>query len=129
MTKKAILIVDDEGILLLSLKSSLRLRFGDLYRYETALNGADGLERIGTLVADGFEVVLVISDWLMPGMKGDEFLSMVHQRHPSTRLIMLSGHTDEAEMAKLSDAIKLEAFLRKPWDPEQLFQIIESSLG
>ena len=129
MPEKAILLVDDEAIILLALKRALRLRFGSQYRYETALNGADGLARIDELVAEGVEVVLVVSDWLMPGMKGDEFLSLVHVRYPNIRLIMITGHADESDLAKLADEVRIDAFLRKPWDPERLFQAISESLG
>jgi DNA-binding NtrC family response regulator len=129
MATKAILLVDDEAILLLSLKQSLRLRFGPGYRYETATSGEDGLERVKALIAEGVDVVLVISDWLMPGMKGDEFLVKVHASHPSIKLIMLTGHADESEMASLAESVDLEAFLRKPWNPERLFSIVSSSLG
>jgi DNA-binding NtrC family response regulator len=129
LAQKALLLVDDEAILLLSLKSSLRLRFGAAYRYETAMDGVEGLERIDELVAEGVEVILVISDWLMPNMKGDEFLTLVHARHPGTHLIMLSGHTDESDMAKLSSEIELSAFLRKPWDPERLFEAVDQALA
>jgi CheY-like chemotaxis protein len=108
------LLVDDEAILLMSLKQSLRLHFGSLYRNETALDGSEGLDRIRELGEEGIEIVLVISDWLMPGMKGDKFLAIVHERYPSI---------------KLAEAVKLEAFIRKPWSPQRLFQIIEASLG
>lgn len=126
---KAILLVDDEAILLLSLKQSLRLRFGPAYRYETSANGAEGLERVKELVTDGIQVVLVISDWLMPGMKGDEFLTRLHDLYPSIKLIMLTGHADESEMAGLSREVGLEAFIRKPWNAAQLFGIVERALA
>jgi DNA-binding NtrC family response regulator len=129
MTTKAILIVDDEAILLLSLKQTLRLRYGVVYRYETAMDGMRGIKCIEELVAGGVEVVLVISDWLMPGMKGDEFLGIVHKRYPSIKLIMLTGHADETEMDRLSGEVKLEAFLRKPWNPDRLFEIIDKALA
>jgi CheY-like chemotaxis protein len=128
-TAQAILLVDDEAILLLSLRQSLRLRFGPGYRYETAANGAEGLERVKELADEGIKVVLVISDWLMPGMKGDEFLSRIHEDYPDIKLIMLTGHADESDMAGLSRDIGLEAFIRKPWNAEQLFQIVQNALA
>jgi CheY-like chemotaxis protein len=126
---QAILLVDDEAILLLSLRQSLRLRFGPGYRYETAANGTEGLERVKELAAEGITVVLVISDWLMPGMKGDEFLTRIHESYPEIKLIMLTGHADESDMASLSRDIGLEAFIRKPWNAEQLFQIVQNVLA
>ncbi len=129
MGERALLLVDDEAILLLALKSSLRLRFGSAYRYETAMSAREGLDRIDELAREGVEVALVISDWLMPAMKGDEFLSLVHQSRPATRLIMLTGHADEADIARLSAAVRLDAFIRKPWEPRRLFEAVSSALG
>jgi CheY-like chemotaxis protein len=128
MASRAILIVDDEAILLMSLRQSLRLQFGATYRYETALSGPEGLECIAELAADGIQIVLVISDWVMPGMNGDEFLGAVHARYPDIKLIMLTGHADEAEMARLASEVELVACLRKPWEPARLFDAIKSAV-
>jgi CheY-like chemotaxis protein len=129
MGEKAMLLVDDEAIILLALKSSLRLRFGSEYRYETAMSGQEGLDRLDELADEGIETAVVVSDWLMPAMKGDEFLALVQQRHPSARLIMLTGHADESDIARLSSAVRLDAFLRKPWEPRRLFEAVSSALG
>jgi DNA-binding NtrC family response regulator len=128
MATKGILIVDDEAIILLSLKQTLKLHFGSGYRYETAMNAAQGLSCIAQLVAEGVEIVLVISDWLMPGMKGDEFLSQVHALDPAIKLVMLTGHADDSEMARLAGKVKIEAFLRKPWNTDRLFEVVGTAL-
>jgi len=125
---KAILLVDDEAILLLSLKQSLRLRFGSGYRYETAVTGAEGLAKVRELADGGTDVVLVISDWLMPGMRGDEFLTRIHEAYPGIKLVMLTGHAAESEMSDLAREVSLEAFIRKPWNAEQLYTVIERAL-
>jgi DNA-binding NtrC family response regulator len=127
--KRAILIVDDEAILLLSMRQELKLKYGTRYVYETALNAALGLQAIKRFVADGVTVVLVISDWLMPGMKGDEFLRIVHERYPTVKLVMMSGHADDRQMKELADSVKLCAFLRKPYGSGNLFKVLESALA
>ncbi len=127
--KEAILIVDDEAILLLSMRQELKLKYGTRYVYETALNAELGLEAIKRLVEDGVTVVLVISDWLMPGMKGDEFLRIVHERYPAVKLVMMSGHADDRQMKELTDSVKLCAFLRKPYGSVNLFKVLESALA
>lgn len=129
MTRKAILIVDDDAIILMALKQALRLRFGETYLYETAMDGAKGLYRIAALSAEGIETALVISDWFMPGMDGEEFLMKVHEAYPEIRLIMLTGHADEADLARLAENVEIEAALRKPWDPDELYGIISGAMG
>jgi DNA-binding NtrC family response regulator len=126
--KQAILIVDDEAILLLSIRQELKLKYGARYIYETALSAEIGFETIGRLVREGVVVVMVISDWLMPGMKGDEFLRLVHAEYPDIKLMMMSGHVDDQQMKDFSDAVKLVAFLRKPYVRNNLFEIIDRAL-
>jgi len=127
--KQAILIVDDEAILLLSMRQELKLKYGTRFIYETALNAEQGFEAIRRLVADGVMVVLVISDWLMPGMKGDEFLTLVHERYPEVKLVMMSGHADDQEMKELAVSVHLFAFLRKPYGSGSLFKVLEGALS
>lgn len=117
---KAILIVDDEAIILLALRQELRAELGPGYRYEIASNADEALGLFDELAADGIEIVLVISDWLMPGMKGDEFLMQAKIRHPRIRTIMVSGQTDEDQLNALRASGALDAFMRKPWASSRL---------
>lgn len=117
---KAILLVDDESIILLSLRQELRSELGNGYRYEVARDAKEGLEVIAELAAEGVRIVLVISDWLMPGMKGDEFIRIVRSRNPGIRTIMVSGQADEDQLDELRNSGALDSFIRKPWDPAKL---------
>ena len=78
MKKEAILCVDDEALMLLSLKTSLSRNLGENFIYETAINVEQAWEIIEDFHKDGIELILIISDWLMPGIKGDQFLIDVH---------------------------------------------------
>lgn len=126
---KAILLVDDEAIILMALKAELRDALGSGYRYETALSAEDALELIKELDAEGFRVVVVISDWLMPGMKGDEFLARVHRQDPGIALIMLTGQADEAAIARVREEAKILACVRKPWRSSELISLIRSAVA
>ncbi len=74
MDKPVILCVDDEQMILTSLKSELREAFRDDYIIETAEGGEDALEVFDELQEDEYEVPLIISDYLMPDIRGDELL-------------------------------------------------------
>jgi len=84
MSKPIILCVDDEKVVLKSLKTQLKSAFGNTYIYEIAETPADALELLDEFNDDEVSIILIISDWLMPGMKGDEFLVRVHQKFPKT---------------------------------------------
>ncbi|MBE9117955.1 response regulator [Lusitaniella coriacea LEGE 07157] len=128
MPKSIILCVDDEPIVLTSLKEQLKRRFGRQYMYETAQNPVEALQIIEELIEDEIEVSLVIADWLMPDMKGDEFLIQVHEKCPKTVTIMLTGQadTDAVERAKLK--ANLHRCLSKPWTEDELVAVVLSGL-
>lgn len=69
----AILCVDDEPIILIALKQELKKQFGNEFQYETAVNATEALEVVDDLAENGINVILILSDWRMPGIKGDEF--------------------------------------------------------
>ncbi|MFQ3620890.1 MAG: response regulator, partial [Spirochaetales bacterium] len=90
MTKPTILCVDDEAIILLALKQELKLHFQNRYHITTALSAEDAWKRLEALWQEGREVKLVICDWLMPGMKGDAFLSKLRERVPSCSILVIT---------------------------------------
>lgn len=91
MSKPVILCVDDEGIILLSMEMQLQKAFAEKYLYETAESADEALELIEELEAEGAELIVIVSDWLMPGMKGDELLIKINEKAPKTINIMLTG--------------------------------------
>jgi len=62
MTKEAILLVDDEAIMTLDLKTRLARRFGAKYTYATAINAEEGLLVLNRLIDDNVKIILIISD-------------------------------------------------------------------
>jgi len=83
MPKKAILCVDDEKTVLTSLKTQIKKQFGNHYTYEIAESADEAWEVIEELKEDGVEVMVIVTDWLMPRVKGDEFLIQVHDKYPN----------------------------------------------
>jgi DNA-binding NtrC family response regulator len=127
--KRAILTVDDEVVLLLSIRQALKLKFGADYVYETAESAEDALGAIDRLTSEGVELALVISDWLMPGMRGDEFLKRVREILPSAKLVMMSGHADDVQMEALAAEAGLFAFMSKPYTAARLFDVVQRALA
>ncbi|MDZ4728241.1 MAG: response regulator [Leptospira sp.] len=122
---RAIVCVDDEAILLIALKQELKKTFGDDYQYEVALNANEGMLLIDDLVESGVNILLILSDWLMPGIKGDEFLVQVHRKYPNIRSIMISGHIDDAVVAKVKREAGTYEVFPKPWDAAKLIAAVK----
>ncbi|NJM78203.1 MAG: response regulator [Acaryochloridaceae cyanobacterium RU_4_10] len=125
---KAILCVDDERIVLVSLRDQISKHFGDRYRYEVAESADEAWEVIEELSDDDIKLLIIVSDWLMPGMKGDEFLIQVHARFPTIVTVLLTGHADEAAIERARQYANLHAYIAKPWTEENLIGIIQSGL-
>jgi response regulator RpfG family c-di-GMP phosphodiesterase len=129
MKKKVILAVDDERIVLDSLRRQLKDVFGNNFYYEIAENGEDALELLKELQEDDKEVALIITDFIMPNMNGDEFLRKAHGKFPSTAKIILTGQADESSLSKISKEVNLLACMSKPWTEEQLISNIRKGVN
>lgn len=128
MSNKAILCVDDERIVLLSLRDQIVKHFGDRYRYEVAESANEAWEVIEELIEEGVNLLIIVSDWLMPGIKGDEFLIQVHAKFPKVVAVLLTGHADEAAIERARQYANLHAYITKPWSEDNLIAIIKSGL-
>lgn len=129
MEKQVILCVDDEKIVLNSLRAQLKEKFGNKYIYEFSENALDAMELIEELMEDDTDILLIVSDWLMPGMKGDEFLIKVHEKFPKIVKVMLTGQADEKAIQRAFDKANLHRCLFKPWTEDALAEVITSGLG
>jgi DNA-binding NtrC family response regulator len=128
MGKKAILCVDDEVIILLSLIQELKSAFGSQFVYEQATSAQIALTAIEDLAEEGVSVIFVITDWLMPGMKGDEFLEIVCERYPAIKTIMVTGQADQDAIARVKKNASVLAVFRKPWNHDELVSILAGHL-
>lgn len=129
MPKLSILCVDDEAIILNSLLRQLQAAFGDRYVYETSENAEEALEIVEELQAENTDVIVIVSDWLMPGMKGDEFLTEIHKKFPKVVKILLTGQADEAAVERAKTQANLHRYLQKPWSEQELIACIQEGLN
>jgi PAS domain S-box-containing protein len=120
MKKPIILCIDDEVTILDSLKIELKAVLGNDYLIETAEDGADALELIAELLADNYEIPLVICDYIMPGLKGDKLLKLIHELIPKTLKIMLTGQADLEAVGNAIKYARLYRYIAKPWQTEDL---------
>jgi DNA-binding NtrC family response regulator len=109
--KKAIICVDDEDIILEALKDQLGPFFENQYLIETSTTAEEAIEIYDELKASGYHVPVVISDYLMPGMRGDEFLIEIHNRDPHTLKILLTGHANIEGIANAINKANLYRYI------------------
>ena len=128
MEKGVLLCVDDEVIVLTALKDQLRRAFGSDFVIDVAESAEEALELLEELSEQGHKVLVIVSDWLMPGMKGDEFLIKAHQRFPTVVKIMLSGQAEQSAVDRARREAGLHEFLAKPWNAAELVESINLGL-
>ncbi len=128
MNKPVILCVDDEPDILNTLKMQLKNEFKSDYFYELAESGDEALDLLEEF-QEKAQVIVVVSDWLMPGIKGDELLIKVHQKYPKIIKVMLTGQADAAAVQRAVKEADLYCCLYKPWQSEELIETIKSGLA
>jgi len=106
-----ILAVDDEDAILESLEFTL----GSEYRVFTATSAEQALE-----ILEQEEIALVISDQVMPGMSGVEFLEKVIERRPRAIRMMLTGYADMSSLIRAINEGRIYRYIPKPWEPDDL---------
>jgi PAS domain S-box-containing protein len=120
MDKYVIICVDDEQTILNSLKIELSKAVSDKYLIEIAEDGEEALELINELLSDGYQIPLIISDYIMPHIRGDELLRQVHLILPRTLKIMLTGQADLDAVGRAINQAGLYRYISKPWQTEDL---------
>lgn len=128
MSNKAILCVDDEEIVLSALESQFIKEFGSEYAVELAQSAEDAFEILDELKEEECDILVIVSDWLMPGMKGDEFLIEANERFPKVLKVMLSGQADQKAIERSEENIEHFKFVNKPWDGSALSRLIRDSV-
>ena len=120
MTKKRVLVVDDDADMRLTLKLALELAG---YQVAEAANGREAIERQRAAPAD-----IVITDIFMPDSDGFEAIDGLRRQFPATKVIVMSGGAQLAKRDYLPDAelMGADATLQKPFDIEKLLKTLES---
>jgi len=126
--KQAIICVDDEDIILEALKDQLGPFFENHFLIETSTTAEEALEIYDELVEHGYEVPVVISDYLMPTMRGDEFLIKIHEKNPNILKILLTGHANIEGITNAINNANLYRFIPKPWDRDDLILTVREAI-
>ncbi len=120
-----IICVDDEKEILEILQRQLMIMFGQDFEYEFAESGEEALELIEEIeTTSDTKVKLVISDWSMPGLKGDELIMKLREFRPEIKTLLLTGQAPEDVMKKVCAKGSGNCML-KPWDQDSLKGRIE----
>lgn len=128
MKTPVIICVDDDKTVLNSLQIELTKTLGNKYLIEPAESGEEALEIIEEFSKEGIELPLIISDQIMPGMKGDELLAQVNAIAPKTLKILLTGKANAQIIGKVVNTANLYRYIPKPWESTDLQLTVTEAL-
>jgi signal transduction histidine kinase len=118
--KPYILCVDDEKSVLDTLEFQIENAVGSGFNVVVSESGGEALEELHRLTTLGHEIAAIVSDQMMPGMNGDEFLCQAHKLVPHCKMIMLTGQAEVGNVARVINEAHLYRFISKPWDASDL---------
>jgi PAS domain S-box-containing protein len=117
---ETILVVEDEGsvrrLAVLGLRSNG-------YLVLEAANAAEALR----VAATEHDIALVVSDVVMPGMRGPELAARLRELRPGARMVLMSGHADAPEAFR-DELGQFIPFLQKPFTPDRLARKVRAVL-
>jgi len=126
MEKINIICVDDEREVLDSVVRDLEY-LSDIINIEECESALECLELLEELDANQEYVAVLISDHVMPEKTGVELLTEVEldPRFLGTKKLLLTGLATQADTIKAINDAKLDNFLEKVWDPQELLQTVK----
>jgi signal transduction histidine kinase len=116
--RHTVLVVDDEGDVVASVKDLLRLD----YKVLGATRAAEGLALL-----DREPVHVVMTDQRMPEMTGVELLAQVREKHPEAMRLLFTGYADIRAVVDAINRGSVYRYITKPWDPDELMAIIREA--
>lgn len=116
-----IVLVDDEQMVLTSLKSFITLETD--FKIVTFTSAKQALEFI-----KNNDIDIVISDYLMPEMDGISFLAKVREIRPDVPRIILTGYADKENAIKAINEVGLFQYIEKPWDNDDLLIVLRNGM-
>jgi CheY-like chemotaxis protein/glycine cleavage system H lipoate-binding protein len=119
--KVRVLVVDDEEVVLQSVGKVLKPDDEHEFVIDTALSASEGLDLMASRKYD-----LVVTDLMMPGIDGLQFIDRIRCTDRQTRIIMITGY---ATMRTALQALRKGAFdyIAKPFTKEELRNVVKNA--
>lgn len=117
-----ILIIDDEDAVREVAHDILQARG---FRVITAENGLDGIAKYSEHAA---EIDLILLDYSMPGLNGEETLNRLREINPEVKALLLSGYTEQEVINRFTGQ-KLAGFLQKPYSLKKLVELVKHNMA
>lgn len=131
MAKPIIMTIDDEPHVLNAIARDLQSHYKNDYQIVKVGSGAEALETVQEFKRRNAPIALFLVDQRMPTMSGVEFLEKAIKLYPEARKVLLTAYADTDAAIASINAIDLDYYLMKPWDPpeERLYPVLDDLLS
>jgi thioredoxin reductase (NADPH) len=131
MLKPVIMSVDDEPVVLKAVGRDLHTHYQRDYQIIEVGSGSEALDIVLKLKQRNTPIALFLVDQRMPDMSGTEFLARAVKFYPEARKVLLTAYADTEAAIESINAIGLDFYLLKPWDPpeEKLYPLLDELLS
>ena len=128
-TKPVLLVVDDEPTALAAI--DVQHEYGADYQILAATSGSEALATLKQLTLRNEAVALLLVAQHIHGMTGVEFLEQAMDLFPDAKRVLLTTSADTDIAIFAMNQVKLDYYLRKPWDPpeEHLYPVLKDLLA
>ncbi len=129
MNKLTIIYVDDQREILSTLSKDLEI-FSEHINLEECESANEAIEIIEQIDEEGDMVAIIISDHIMPGMNGVDFLSKIHKdsRFTTTKKILLTGQATHKDTIEAINNAKIQRYIEKPWTSDEIQKVVKRQL-
>jgi CheY-like chemotaxis protein len=115
-----VLFVDDQAEVLEELKNHV----SELCEPYASLSAEEGLE----IFKKNGPFSIVVSDQILPGVNGSEFLAMINRRDPYCSTMLLTGHANYSDAMRAVNNGHVFRLLEKPYSPDSLKEAVEAGI-
>ena len=118
MVIRRLLIADDDEDYVNLMSIILR---SESYAVDCAYNGSDAVNKA---INERYDAVL--SDYIMPGIKGDEVAKQIRSIDPNVNIILMTGYKSGIDTSKLT---LFNTVLEKPVNPDVILTVLREITG
>jgi putative two-component system response regulator len=118
--RDTILFVDDSRVVLETARDLFSSRGITILTADSAIEAIEIIRHR--------DVAVVVSDNVMPGMSGLDFLTRLKEISPETVKILMTGNADLACTLEAINRCEVFRFVLKPWNGEELLGIVQEGI-
>ncbi len=129
MDQLYIVYVDDQREILSTLEKDLKL-FEAHVRLEACESASEAMQLIDELDRAGDHLAVLISDHIMPGQSGIDFLTAINNdgRFFTTKKVLLTGQATHKDTILAINNARIEKYIEKPWKSKEFTESIQQLL-